>query len=184
MILFDEYDPRKAAANQKEHHGVTFAEGRDGIRRSPKPDGKRLGIGSGRRTAGDDWIERPSPPAGCRLHLPGRKSQTDLGPRSGAERERGLQQPMKDKYDFSKGKRGVIVNEEPALEPGKVKISIRIDDDTLQRFFEMADASGGKTGYQTLINLALREYLDGKAPKFEDALRRIVREELSRSKVA
>jgi uncharacterized protein (DUF4415 family) len=91
---------------------------------------------------------------------------------------------MKDKYDFSKGKRGVIVNEEPALEPGKVKISIRIDEDTLQRFFEMADASGGKTGYQTLINLALREYLDGKAPKFEDALRRIVREELSRSKVA
>jgi uncharacterized protein (DUF4415 family) len=25
----------------------------------------------------------------------------------------------------------------------------------------MADASGGKAGYQTLINLALREYLGG-----------------------
>jgi uncharacterized protein (DUF4415 family) len=91
---------------------------------------------------------------------------------------------MKDKYDFSKGRRGALVNEEPPLEPGTVKISIRIDEDTLQRFFEMADATGGKTGYQTLINLALREYLDGKAPKIEDALRRSVREELSRNKVA
>jgi hypothetical protein len=44
--------------------------------------------------------------------------------------------------------------------------------------------AGGKSGYQTLINSALREYLDGKAPKIEDALRRIVREELSRNKVA
>jgi uncharacterized protein (DUF4415 family) len=91
---------------------------------------------------------------------------------------------MKDEYDFSKGKRGVLVNEARVLEPGKVKISIRIDEDILQRFFEIADATGGKTGYQTLINIALREYLDGKAPKFEDALRRIVRGELGRNKVA
>lgn len=39
-----------------------------------------------------------------------------------------------------------------------------------------------ETGYQTLINAALREYLEGKAPKIEDALRRIVREELAASK--
>jgi hypothetical protein len=43
----------------------------------------------------------------------------------------------------------------------------------------MADASGGSMGYQTLINRALREYLEGTAPKFEDTLRRIVREELA-----
>jgi hypothetical protein len=30
-------------------------------------------------------------------------------------------------------------------------------------------------GYQTLINNALREYMEGKAPKIEDTLRRIVR---------
>jgi hypothetical protein len=36
-------------------------------------------------------------------------------------------------------------------------------------------------GYQTLINAALRENLDGKAPRFEDALRRIIREELKSS---
>ncbi len=91
---------------------------------------------------------------------------------------------MKTEYDFSKGKRGVRVNSEPPPEPGKVRITIRLDEDILQRFFEMADDSGGKSGYQTLINSALREYLDGKAPKIEDALRRILREELSRSKVA
>jgi ribosome-associated translation inhibitor RaiA len=33
-------------------------------------------------------------------------------------------------------------------------------------------------GYQTLINEALRQYVEGKAPKFEDTLRRIVREEI------
>lgn len=38
----------------------------------------------------------------------------------------------------------------------------------------MTEASGGMTGYQTLINVALREYLDGTAPKFEDTLRRII----------
>jgi uncharacterized protein (DUF4415 family) len=86
---------------------------------------------------------------------------------------------MKNEYDFSKGKRGAV-SPEPPLEPGKVKISIRIDEDLLQRFFEMADATGGETGYQTLINSALREYLDGKAPKIEATLRRIVREELAR----
>jgi hypothetical protein len=45
----------------------------------------------------------------------------------------------------------------------------------------MAEQSGGSVGYQTLINRALREYLDGKPPKFEDALRRIIREELKSS---
>jgi uncharacterized protein (DUF4415 family) len=90
---------------------------------------------------------------------------------------------MKDHYDFSKGKRGRVVPEPPA-EPGKVKISIRLDEDIVDRFFEIADASGGKIGYQTLINSALREYLDGKSPKFEDTLRRIVREELNRHNAA
>jgi hypothetical protein len=54
----------------------------------------------------------------------------------------------------------------------------------LDRFFEKADASGGKIGYQTLINSALREYLDSKSPKFEDTLRRMVREELNRHNAA
>jgi uncharacterized protein (DUF4415 family) len=87
---------------------------------------------------------------------------------------------MKDRYDFSKGKRGRVLPAEPDPE-AKVRITIRLDQDIVDRFFHMAEASGGATGYQTLINAALREYLDGRAPKFEDTLRRIIREELKSS---
>ncbi len=87
---------------------------------------------------------------------------------------------MKDRYDFSKGRRGRIVRQEPEPE-GKVRITIRLDQDIVDRFFQLAEASGGATGYQTLINAALREYLDGKAPSFENTLRRIIREELKSS---
>ena len=84
---------------------------------------------------------------------------------------------MKDRYDFSKGKRGRVAPPEPEPE-GKTRITIRLDQDIVDRFSE---ESGGTTGYQTLINAALREYLEGKAPKFEDTLRRIIREELRSS---
>jgi len=87
---------------------------------------------------------------------------------------------MKDRYDFSKGKRGRIVPPEPEPE-GKVRITIRLDQDIVDRFFQLAEASGGGAGYQTLINAALREYLEGRAPRFEDTLRRIIREELKSS---
>jgi hypothetical protein len=48
----------------------------------------------------------------------------------------------------------------------------------VDHFLSEADASGGATGYRTLINDALRQHVEGKAPKFEDTLRRIVREEM------
>lgn len=84
---------------------------------------------------------------------------------------------MKDRYDFSKGKRGRVLPAEPE---SKTRITIRLDQDIVDRFLQMAEESG-TTGYQTLINAALREYLDGKVPKFEDTLRRIIREELKSS---
>ena len=87
---------------------------------------------------------------------------------------------MKDRYDFRKGKRGRVISPEPEPE-GKTRITIRLDQDIVDRFFRMAEEAGMVTGYQTLINAALREYLDGKAPKFEDTLRRIIREELNSS---
>ncbi len=52
---------------------------------------------------------------------------------------------------------------------------IMLDDDVLDAFRQRADEHG--IGYQTLINLALREHLDQR-PVNEDALRRILREEL------
>jgi uncharacterized protein (DUF4415 family) len=87
---------------------------------------------------------------------------------------------MKDRYDFRKGRRGKVLPPEPEPE-GKTRITIRLDQDIVDRFFRMAEESGGTTGYQTLINAALREYLDGKVPKFEDTLRRIIREEFKSS---
>ena len=87
---------------------------------------------------------------------------------------------MKDRYDFSKGNRSRVVQPEPEPE-GKVRITIRLDQDIVDRFLQLAEASGGGAGYQTLINAALREYLEGKSPRFEDTLRRIIREELKLS---
>jgi hypothetical protein len=49
---------------------------------------------------------------------------------------------MKDRYDFSKGKRGRVVQAEPEPE-GKVRITIRLDQDIVDRFLQMAEASGG-----------------------------------------
>ena len=84
---------------------------------------------------------------------------------------------MKPKYDFSGGKRGRIAAPEP--EPrGKTRITIRLDEDLVDYFLKEAEASGGATGYQTLINEALRLHLEGKAPKLEDTLHRVLREEM------
>ena len=84
---------------------------------------------------------------------------------------------MKPKYDFTGGKRGRIAAPEP--EPrGKTRITIRLDEDLVDYFLKEAEASGGATGYQTLINEALRLHLEGKAPKLEDTLRRVLREEM------
>jgi uncharacterized protein (DUF4415 family) len=84
---------------------------------------------------------------------------------------------MKPHYDFSAGKHGRVAPPQP--EPrGKTRITIRLDDDVVEQFLKQAEASGGKIGYQTLINDALRRHLEGRAIKLEDTLRRIVREEM------
>ena len=100
----------------------------------------------------------------CCVHVAWRKYSHHFrapcrGPRAQTVRGR----PMKDQYDFSKGRRGRVTPPEPEPE-GKVRITIRLDQDIVDRFLQIAEASGGGPGYQTLINAALREYLDGKAP--------------------
>jgi uncharacterized protein (DUF4415 family) len=82
---------------------------------------------------------------------------------------------MKKEYDFKRGKRGAVIKT-PA---GKTRITIRIDDDILQWFRDQVHAVGGGN-YQTMINSALREYLDRKAYSLTDTLRSVVREELVR----
>jgi uncharacterized protein (DUF4415 family) len=85
---------------------------------------------------------------------------------------------MKQEYDFSKGKRGRIVIPEPE-QRGKTRITIRLDEDLVDHFIKEAERSRGSAGYQTLINDALRQHVEGKAPKLEDTLRRILREEIN-----
>ncbi len=80
---------------------------------------------------------------------------------------------MKAEYDFSKGKRGAL----DPLPAGKTRITIRIDTDILDWFRTEVEAMGGGN-YQTLINKALREYVQHTQEPIEDVLRRVVREEL------
>ncbi len=83
---------------------------------------------------------------------------------------------MKAEYDFSQAKRGAVIPQ-----TGKTRITIYIDDDVLETFRERGDSAG--KGYQTMMNEALREYLDkGKQPLNEETLRRIIQEELSAAK--
>ena len=61
-----------------------------------------------------------------------------------------MRKPMKDKYDFSKAKRGSVV----PVPKGKTRITIRLDDDILDWFREQVNRAGGGN-YQSLINHAL-----------------------------
>jgi len=83
---------------------------------------------------------------------------------------------MKKEYDFSQGKRGAI---EPNL-VGKSRITIRLDNDILEWFREQVHRAGGGN-YQTLINQALREYVEHQTEPLEVVLRRVVREELEQA---
>jgi uncharacterized protein (DUF4415 family) len=82
---------------------------------------------------------------------------------------------VKKEYDFRRGVRGAVLK----VPPGKTRITIRLDDDILDWFREQAHAAGGGS-YQTLINMALREYVDSRAESLEGTVRRVVREELGR----
>jgi uncharacterized protein (DUF4415 family) len=80
---------------------------------------------------------------------------------------------MKKEYDFSKGKRGAVI---PT--PGKTRITIRIDDDVLEWFRQQVHKAGGGN-YQTLMNEALRRFIESNEDDMEDLLRRVIREELA-----
>jgi hypothetical protein len=81
---------------------------------------------------------------------------------------------MRAEYDFSKGKRGAVVPQK-----GKTRISIFIDNVVLDGFRVRAEKAG--TGYQTMINEVLREYLaSAEQPVTESILRHVLRQELPR----
>jgi uncharacterized protein (DUF4415 family) len=79
----------------------------------------------------------------------------------------------KKEFNFENADQGTI---RPAR-PGKTRITIRLDCDILAWFRAQVHAAGGGN-YQTLINDALREYVNTRDQLLEDTLRRVIREEL------
>jgi uncharacterized protein (DUF4415 family) len=75
-------------------------------------------------------------------------------------------------FDFSEGKRGAVIRPEP----GKTKISIRLDNTVLDYFRDIVNKAGGGN-YQTLINDALLEYVHRRSTL--EMVRDLVREELA-----
>jgi hypothetical protein len=79
---------------------------------------------------------------------------------------------MKAEYDFSKGRRGAVIPQK-----GKTRISIFIDNNVLDEFRARAQKLG--TGYQTMMNEALRTYLaESEQPVTEKTLRQVLRQEM------
>ena len=75
-------------------------------------------------------------------------------------------------FDFSDARRGAVVK----VEPGKTKISIRLDNAILEYFRNIVDQAGGGN-YQTLINDALLECVHRQSTL--EIVREVVREELA-----
>jgi len=88
---------------------------------------------------------------------------------------------MRKQYDFSAGKKGAVLTS-----PGKTRITIMLDDDIIEHYRAKAEAEG--TGYQTMINAALRATLKEPGRKSQEerpltvaVLRKVLREELHTS---
>ena len=82
---------------------------------------------------------------------------------------------MKKEYNFKSAKRGPVVPQK-----GKTRITIYIDNEIIEEFRNRATEAG--SGYQTMINDALRQYLEKSVQPLNEALiRQVIREELDRA---
>jgi uncharacterized protein (DUF4415 family) len=79
----------------------------------------------------------------------------------------------KKEYDFEHAEQGAVVQSLA----NKTRITIRIDSDVLNWFRRQVHEAGGGS-YQTLINEALREYIQSRDETLENVLRKVIREEL------
>ena len=80
-------------------------------------------------------------------------------------------EPYRD-IDFSDAKRGPVI----AAEPGKTKISIRLDNAVVEHFKRQVEQAGAGN-YQTLMNDALVAVIQQRS--IIEAVRLVVREEMS-----
>ncbi|MBF0184344.1 MAG: BrnA antitoxin family protein [Magnetococcales bacterium] len=79
----------------------------------------------------------------------------------------------KEGFDFSNAKRGPVIPDTG----NKERITIRIDADILGWFRGCVEQAGGGN-YQSMMNDALREYVEKHREPLEETLRRVIREEL------
>ena len=80
-------------------------------------------------------------------------------------------EPCRD-IDFAAAQRGPVIT----AEPGKTKISIRIDNAVIEHFCAQVELAGGGS-YQTLTNDALVSFIQQRS--VIDAVRQVVRGELA-----
>jgi uncharacterized protein (DUF4415 family) len=83
---------------------------------------------------------------------------------------------MKKEYDFTKGKRGPVVE----VAAGKTRVTIRLDNEILDWFRKQVDEAG-RGNYQTLMNDVLQDYIARQREPLESTIRRVIREELRRA---
>ena len=86
--------------------------------------------------------------------------------KNGAEARRDI--------DFSLAKRGAVLKSDP----GKTKISIRLDNAVLDHFRRQVERAGGGN-YQSLINDALLTHI--RQASMVDTVREVVKQEVSAS---
>ena len=86
---------------------------------------------------------------------------------------------MKGEYAFSSARRGPVVK----IPEEEIRITIRIDTDTLNWFREQVHKRGGGN-YQTLRNEALREHVGSQERALWRTVRTIIAEELQALKMA
>jgi hypothetical protein len=84
---------------------------------------------------------------------------------------------MRKHYNFSGGRRGAVV----VATKRKTRITIRLDEDVLEWFRRQVDDAGGGS-YQTMINQVLRSHIETKQEPLEAVVRRVVKDELRKSK--
>lgn len=195
-----EWDPDKAAVNLRKH-GVDFADA-VGVfedlyalqREDPDAQGEQRFI-----VVGMDFLGRVLT---CVYTYRDTRIRLIMARRATA-RERAMNEhdrdmEMRDEYDFNEATRGAVIP--PA--PGKTRITIRLDNDILDWFRVQVHRQGGGN-YQTLMNHALRQYIQSREGQPEDEtvkatlavvlrelrsafiheeqLRRVIREELQRA---
>lgn len=165
-----QFDPSKAAGNLRKH-GVSFADA-EGVFTDPLALHRIVLI---RREKSGLWLSVPVARANCWLWSTLCVAKSfGLFPHAVPLLARNV--PMRAEYDFSKAKRTALIPSK-----GKTRITIYIDDAVLDEFRARSEKAG--SGYQTMMNDALKAYLadTDSQPLTEAILRRIIREELPRT---